>query len=601
MAGNDTAALVVALSAQLTQFEKDMDSAVGIADRGVRNIEDRFSRLNVGKGIDDLVSSIAKLVALGGLAEVANKLTDVVKSVAQIGEIARTVGLTTDQLQALRFAAVSSGESFEKVDSGMERFNRAISDAARGTGDLYKILRDNHVALTDNQGNLLSINTLLQKFSDLIRNAKNPADALNIAILAFGRQAGPAFVKVFNDSTNAVDEFLKKGQQAGVIIDQAFIERAQRLQKQWDETWLKLKAPMQEFAVLFVDTMKKGFAVLLDDINSLGNAALAAFKRVTGEVSTFQEGLRAVGIEKLKSGQGTPLTDASGFPGQGPPNITISKSAGTTVVTNAQTEAFQKLIDAQRTRIQLLGVEQDSIGKTVGQETAYKTLVELIGRAKQEQIPLDQKRLQQLQDEANRTGEAAQALDDYKRQWAGLNSAVQFAGDQLSDILTGLETKTLSLADAAKQLQTALLRALNSALISGSGPLAGLLGLQSNVAGGTGGLLGALFGGFGGGKAGGGPVSAGTPYVVGENGPELFVPSSSGSIVTNQVNGGGSFGGSQIVVNNYTAADTETKQSRQQGPDGEQVVIDIVRKATVRGDFDSANRGRYGQRPMKSF
>ena len=49
---------------------------------------------------------------------------------------------------------------------------------------------------------------------------------------------------------------------------------------------------------------------------------------------------------------------------------------------------------------------------------------------------------------------------------------------------------------------------------------------------------------FGGGRASGGPVSGGTTYLVGENGPELFTPSSSGSIIPNgQLRGGG------VVVN----------------------------------------------------
>lgn len=39
-------------------------------------------------------------------------------------------------------------------------------------------------------------------------------------------------------------------------------------------------------------------------------------------------------------------------------------------------------------------------------------------------------------------------------------------------------------------------------------------------------------------RAGGGPVSANTPYVVGENGPEIFVPGNSGSIVPNNKIGG---------------------------------------------------------------
>ena len=55
-------------------------------------------------------------------------------------------------------------------------------------------------------------------------------------------------------------------------------------------------------------------------------------------------------------------------------------------------------------------------------------------------------------------------------------------------------------------------------------------------------------------RAEGGPVNAGRPYMVGEKGPELFVPSSSGSIVPNGAMGssGGSAGG--VTVNYNIAA-----------------------------------------------
>ena len=45
---------------------------------------------------------------------------------------------------------------------------------------------------------------------------------------------------------------------------------------------------------------------------------------------------------------------------------------------------------------------------------------------------------------------------------------------------------------------------------------------------------------FGGGKANGGPVTSGTPYMVGERGPEMFIPNNSGTIVPNGTGGGGS-------------------------------------------------------------
>lgn len=57
---------------------------------------------------------------------------------------------------------------------------------------------------------------------------------------------------------------------------------------------------------------------------------------------------------------------------------------------------------------------------------------------------------------------------------------------------------------------------------------------------GIGSLIGSLFGLPG--RATGGPVSPGRPYIVGERGPELFVPTSAG-----QVNAGGGGGGSRSV------------------------------------------------------
>lgn len=54
------------------------------------------------------------------------------------------------------------------------------------------------------------------------------------------------------------------------------------------------------------------------------------------------------------------------------------------------------------------------------------------------------------------------------------------------------------------------------------------------------------------GKATGGPVSAGSPYMVGERGPELFMPSGSGTIIPN--NQMSSMGSTTNVTNNYISA-----------------------------------------------
>lgn len=69
-------------------------------------------------------------------------------------------------------------------------------------------------------------------------------------------------------------------------------------------------------------------------------------------------------------------------------------------------------------------------------------------------------------------------------------------------------------------------------------------------------------------KASGGPVSAGSPYIVGERGPELFVPGRSGSIVPNG-------GGATQIINVYVSGGILSNRD----------LVEEIRKATVRGDF----------------
>jgi tape measure domain-containing protein len=70
---------------------------------------------------------------------------------------------------------------------------------------------------------------------------------------------------------------------------------------------------------------------------------------------------------------------------------------------------------------------------------------------------------------------------------------------------------------------------------------------------GKGGVFGNLLPGIFGTRATGGPVMAGKPYVVGERGPELFVPSGPGTVVANDRLMGG--GGPTQVVYNIQAVD----------------------------------------------
>jgi hypothetical protein len=68
---------------------------------------------------------------------------------------------------------------------------------------------------------------------------------------------------------------------------------------------------------------------------------------------------------------------------------------------------------------------------------------------------------------------------------------------------------------------------------------------------------------FGGGKANGGSVDGNTPYLIGEQGPELFIPQSSGTIIPNNQLRNQSTESTTNVTNNYiNAIDTKSFEER---------------------------------------
>src|SRR4030095_16809007 len=156
----DTAALVVALSAQLTRFEKDMKDAVKIADTRTREIETHFSKLNqsinselsgfiqgyasrlgtlgsvltsIGPiGLTIAASVGAATVAIGFLNDKAEQFVQKQKAMREAAEI---TGLTLDQLKAVGQAATRTGVDFEKAERGIIKMAVAIDDLrSKGNG-----------------------------------------------------------------------------------------------------------------------------------------------------------------------------------------------------------------------------------------------------------------------------------------------------------------------------------------------------------------------------------------------------------------------------------------------------------------------------------
>lgn len=127
--------------------------------------------------------------------------------------------------------------------------------------------------------------------------------------------------------------------------------------------------------------------------------------------------------------------------------------------------------------------------------------------------------------------DARTQLNNLLQQQLMLEQLVGSIGQGMGNALTGVFDALISRADNFNEVLSNTLASLGRFLM-----MAGLNAL-ADMGDPTGQGIGILsFLGFGKGfgkRAGGGPVKAGTPFVVGERGPELFVPGTNGGVMSN--------------------------------------------------------------------
>ena len=159
-------------------------------------------------------------------------------------------------------------------------------------------------------------------------------------------------------------------------------------------------------------------------------------------------------------------------------------------------------------------------------------------------------------------------------------AGMERAGQTLQNSLVrAIQTGKFGFEDLRRVALSVLSEIAGAAIRSGLNSISGSAGGggQGGLLGTIGSIVGSLFGAPG--RATGGPVSPGRAYRVGENGPELFVPTSAGRVET----GGAGRGGAQLSLTinvsdngRSSAPDALQRSSRQ--------VARAVRQALLRAE-----------------
>lgn len=513
----------------------------------------------------------------------------------QLARRARLVGRALDELQVRGDRAALTQEQqrvlvgLEKVEKSLERQNIRLTDSEKATvraqlqrietakrarrvlkelegaqGELRESVLDLNAAFREG---FIGADELVRRVTELTSGVKD-VERLTDEIDRLSSTAG--LDDVSRNARDILDDALARAESRGAELSQARRDQLASLSEEVallqarNDVVEELNGPANELAnrVIAVQQAFNEGAISLQQFNNeINNAGVLGFvNNLEREVELLRlsntERERVVALEEAKN-------VAASF------QQTIPDLEGRVNALVRERQALQEL----------QSVTESLIPPTINFSDVEE---ELRRRFESGAISVDQFI------EALKNLRALQSGEESTDFFAGVSAGLDRIGDKISDVSGQVENTLVNAFNGAedalvKFVQTGEVnfsKLVDSILADLTRLLArqALLGLFNAFTEGAGGFFNAAANAAAGARQSGGPVTAGQPFVVGERGPELFIPNRGGQVLSNRDSADAIAGASgPVSVNLNIQIDSEGRATIQESDENTQVILNVIR------------------------
>ena len=597
----------ILLRAQVGTLQRDLALAQSKLSGFARNTERDFGGLS--GAINKAFAGITPTRVIGGLTAIGVALGVATKKALDFGseivDTSRNLGLSTNALQELRFAASQSGVEVGALDTALKFLNKNASEAASGNARAAEGFRRLGVDIKDSSGQLRDVDELFTEVIQRIGELESPAERTAVSMQLLGR-SGSELGKLATEGAEGIDNLRQQARDLGLVIDGETLVAAEKAGDQFDALFSLLKIQGVEAILEFSDELNSVAGLLLTAAKN-AQAFFDQFRDPTNRrsIEGMSEGIDTLriqlenlqrqkasldqgffskggGLDSILTGtESDPAkvqaaidlvqkqldeleqrraerTVAAAEPGRGaraPGSTTLLPATDPKAAATAQKIAAAAAKDEAAAERLLQSLREDRL-------RAEGKIIELImerARVQEEEIRSatlsEEQRAQALRDLAITTDAQVRAAVDAQDALDKDKDKVSEIGDEFADlgrtVASVFATMVTEGEFSFQALGKALIReVVEKGVIIAAKAIEGLFSTlgTASAAGTNGGFL-SLFG-----LASGGIVTRPTLAMVGESGPEAVIPLS-------QL-GGGRGGDLEVIINNNAGAQVTARQAR---------------------------------------
>jgi hypothetical protein len=284
-------ALSVKIGADTAELESGLNNAkksIGDFDKGAQEFNKTLKQL--------------ALVGAAAAAAVGVMVRQAINAADEMGKAAQRIGVTTQELSKLQYAAKLAGVSSGELQSAMARLTKGMSDAQQGTGEAQKGFQALGIQVSNSDGSLKSSSQIMGDVADRFANMRDGAEKTALAISIFGR-AGANMIPLLNGGRKAIEEAGDELERMGGVVTPEAAKQAEIFNDNLTRMSEAAKGAANQLATALLPTLNKILTTILA-INEV--KAEKGFWRTLlgltelGKIITGHEIERSI-VEKMRS------------------------------------------------------------------------------------------------------------------------------------------------------------------------------------------------------------------------------------------------------------------------------------------------------------
>jgi len=261
--------LFINLRANSGPLRKGLKTAQGSVARFATGIKSTFTTLTSMKTLIIGIGVVA-VVALG------KKLAS---SIDKVGKAAKRLGMTTEELIAMRHAAELSGVTVETFDMAMQRMVRRVSEASHGFGEAKGALEE--LGLDAKALTKIPVSEAMVEVTRAMGGAETQADRVRLAMKLFDSE-GVALVNMMADGEEGLRAMMNEAHDLGLTLQGPGVQSVESMNDAFTAFSKTITAAAQHVLVILAPAITKLTRMVVDWAKEQGGAGVIAVNAFLG-------------------------------------------------------------------------------------------------------------------------------------------------------------------------------------------------------------------------------------------------------------------------------------------------------------------------------